>query len=155
MPLAQMAAVAIPPVPMAPPYTCHIATWYWAAMTAQAARRSTVKTPSVTLGNIATMAVAAQPAILTLVRSGHWDFGITPVTPPAGSVLLWPGGGTHSAVVTALNVITGYNQPVQFPHLAGQIGHTSAAPGQLGAAHRRCVVIAEETIVARAAQLDL
>jgi len=154
MSLAQI-AVAIPPLPGVPPLTCHVATWYWAAMAAQAAGRSAPKTPLQTLTNIASMQVPAQPAMLALVRSGQWNFAITPITPPAGSVLVWRRGATHSAVVTGINVIAGYNQPAQFPHLAGQVGYTTASPAQLGAAHRGCVVVSEATIVARAAALDL
>lgn len=154
MSLAQL-AVAIPPLPGVPPLTCHAATWYWAAMAAQAAGQSAAKTPLQTFMNIANMQVPAQAAILALVRSGNWNFNITPSTPPVGSVLVWPNAGTHSAVVTGINVISGYNQPAQFPHLAGQFGYTSASPAQLAAAHKGCVVVSEATIVARAAALNL
>lgn len=154
MSLAQC-AVAIPPQPGLHALTCHVATWYWAAMAAQADHRSTPKTPLQTLINIAGMQLPPQAAIIALVRSGNWDFRITPITPPVGSVLVWPSAATHSAVVTGINVISGYNQPAQFPHLAGQFGYTSASPAQLGPAHKRCAVVSEKSIVDRAIALDL
>ena len=154
MALSQRVA-AIPAIPGVPALTCHVATWYWAAMEAQAAGRSTKKTSLQTMINIASMVPAPQPAILALPRSGTWDFNITPQTPFAGCVLLWPNGGTHSAVVTSLNTITGYNQPAQFPHLIGQVGYTSATPTQLAATQNRCFVISETTIINRAVALDL
>jgi len=154
MALAEV-ALAIPALPGVPRLTCHVATWYWAARAAQAAGQSTPKTPLQILTNIVGMAVPAQAAMLALPRAGNWNFTITPITPPVGSVLVWPEGGTHSAVVTGLNVISGYNQPAQFPHLVGQWGYTSASPAQLGAAHKSCVVVSEATIIARAAALDL
>jgi hypothetical protein len=154
MALAQHALTAIPPVPNVA-MTCHVATWFWAALEAQAQNLCSAKPPLVTLGNIATMALPAQLAMLALVRSGTWDFGITPITPPVGNVLVWRDGGTHSAVVTALNAITGYNQVVQFPALQNQFGHTTGTPAQIAPAYRRCTVIAESTIVTRAGQLNL
>ena len=154
MPLAQIATVAIPPIPNVP-LTCHVATWYWAARTAQEQGLSVRKEPLVTLVNIATMRIPPQAAILGLTRSGNWDFSITPITPPLGTVLVWPNGGTHSAVVTGIRQISGYNQSVQFPHLVGQFGLTVAAPDQLAPAFQSCVVVSDETIVKRAGQLNL
>ncbi len=154
MPLAAQALAPLPVVPGVA-LTCHVATWFWAAQEAQALGMCAVKPVLTTLGNIAAMAPAAQPEILALVRAGSWNFGITPVTPPAGSVLLWPLGGTHSAVVSAPNAITGYNQVVQFPAFPGLFGHTTRTVAQLGANHRLCAVIPESVIVARAAALNL
>src|SRR5690606_18955771 len=107
------------------------------------------------LQNIAGMDPAPQPAMLKVARSGNWDFGRTPATPPDGSVVLWLAGATHSAVVSAAGSITGYNQVVQFPPLQPNVGHTTGQVGQLAANQRVCVVIAEETIVGVAAGLDL
>jgi len=152
MPLAAQALAPLPAIPGVA-MTCHVATWFWAAQEAQALGLCPVKPALTTLGNIGAM--AAQPEMLALTRSGNWNFAITPGTPPAGSVLLWPLGATHSAVVTAANAITGYNQVVQFPVFIGNVGHTTGAPAQLAANQRLCVVISEATIVARAAALDL
>jgi hypothetical protein len=154
MALANQALHALPVVPGVA-LTCHVATWFWAAQEAQQRGLCAAKPAMATLGNIATMAVPAQPAILALVRSGNWDFAITPTTPPDGCVLLWPLQGTHSAVVSAANAITGYNQGVQLPVFHNQFGHTTGAPGQLAAHQRLCKVIAEDTIVLQAAALDL
>ena len=154
MPLAQIATVAIPPIPNVA-LTCHVATWYWAARTAQEQGLSVRKDQLAILGNIATMRIPPQAAILGLARSGNWNFSITPTTPPLGTVLLWPNRGTHSAVVTRTRQISGYNQSVQFPHLAGQFGLTIAAPDQLAPAFQSCVVVSEETIVRCAGQLNL
>ena len=148
-------AVALPPLTGVPPITCHVATWYWAAQAAQAAGLSEKKTPVEILNNICAMPVPAQPAMLALRQSGKWDFNITPMTPPVGCVLFWPNAGTHSAVVTNLNRISGYNQPAQFPHLAGQIGYTTASPAQLAATCSQCIVISEGIIIAKAAALKL
>jgi len=155
MALATQAVTALPVVPGVS-LTCHVATWFWAAQEAQALGLSAPKLAGTILGNIATMApLAAQPAILALPRSGNWDFAITPGTPPVGSVLLWPLGGTHSAVVSAANAITGYNQGVQIPVFHNQFGHTTGSPAQIAANQRLCTVVAEQTIVARAAALNL
>jgi hypothetical protein len=152
-----LAQQALNPLPLVPgvAITCHVATWFWAAQEAHQRRLCAAKPALVTLGNIAGMALPPQPGILALLRSGTWDFGITPITPPAGTVLVWPDGATHSAVVTALNAITGYNQVAQFPALLNQFGHTTATPAQLAPAHRRCAVVAEDTLVTRAGQLNL
>jgi hypothetical protein len=147
-------AVEIPAV-RGVPITCHIASWYWAAKTAQALGLSNDKTLLQTVQNIAVMVEPAQVAILSLIRSGNWDFNITPVTPPIGNVLLWTNGGTHSAIVTQPGVISGYNQVAQFPCLVGRFGYTQVSPQQLGIMHKRCVVISAATIVNKAAMLDL
>jgi hypothetical protein len=114
-----------------------------------------VKPLITTLANIVGMAVPAQAALLALPNAGHWNFAIAPGTPPVGSVLRWPLGGTHAAVVAAANAITGYNQPGQFPVFVGNVGHTTGAPWQLALNQRTCDVIAEATIVAQAGALNL
>lgn len=154
MPLAQEATNAIPPVPGVG-LTCHVATWYWAAREAQRLGLTAAKPSLTTLGNIGGMAVAAQPAMLVLPRAGNWNFDITPGTPPAGSVLVWLAGATHSAVVTGPNLITGYNQVQQFQGLGNNTGHTTQPPTALAANQRLCVVIPEDVIVARAGALNL
>lgn len=155
MTLALQALVALPVVPGVA-MTCHVATWFWAAREAQALGLCAVKAPIVTLGNIAAMGpLAAQPALLALPRSGTWNFAITPATPPDGHVLVWPAGGTHSAVVTAPNAITGYNQCAQFPVFVHNPGHTTGTPGQLAANQRVCSVVTEAAIVAAAAAMNL
>jgi hypothetical protein len=155
MPLAARSAVAVPAVPgMGGALTCHAATWYWAAKEAQALGLSAVKTDLVTLGNVAAM--VPQASMLALIgpgRSANWDFAITPNTPPDGSVLIWPLGGTHSAIVSGVNAISGYNQPVQFPGVG--LGHTTNAPGALAANQRMCVVVSEAAIIAAAAAANL
>jgi hypothetical protein len=153
MPLAARSTIAVPAVPGVG-MTCHAATWFWAAKEAQALRLSAPKTDLVTLGNVGAM--QAQVQMLALVgpgRSSFWDFAIVPTTPPDGSVLIWTGGATHSAVVSAPNAVTGYNQPVQFPGVG--VGHTTNAPAALAAHLRRCVVISDDAIIAAAAALDL
>ncbi len=161
MPLAAQALVAIPlPPMMGGPLTCHAATWFWAAQEAQAQGLTAVKAPAVTFGNIVALLPNAQAALLALPVSGTWDFTITPgVLPAAGSVLVWRGGGTHSAIVTGLNQVTGYNQGVQFPVLVAPggpgIGHTSPPLHSLAVGHLLVDVVAEATIVAQAGALNL
>lgn len=153
MSLAQQALLPLPNVGV--PLTCHVATWFWAATEAQALGLSSAKSPRSILQNIVAMNPAAQPEILLLPKSGNWNFNLTPVTPPAGSVLIWPTGGTHSAIITGNNAISGYNQGVQFPAFIPNIGLTCARVNQLSANHMQCIVVAENTIVAKAAQLNL
>ena len=154
MPLAIRSTAALPAVVGMGAPTCHVATWFWAAKEAQALGLSAVKADAVTLGNIGVM--VPQATMLALVgpgRSANWNFAITPATPPLGSVLIWPTGATHSAVVSAANAISGYNQPVQFPGVG--VGHTTNAPAALAANQGMCVVVSEAAIIARAAALNL
>lgn len=154
MTLALQALNALPVIPGVA-LTCHVATWFWAAQEAQALGLSAVKPALTTIGNIAAMALPCQAAILALPRSGNWDFAATPNTPPVGCVLLWPLLGTHSAVVTAANAITGYNQGAQLPVFHAMFGHTTGTPAQLAANQGLCTVIAEGTLVAAAGALNL
>jgi hypothetical protein len=147
MPLEMQALVPIAGFPVG--LTCHVATWYWAAVEANG--------PAVVLtraGNIAAMAGGAQNAILALPRSGSWDFNIVAnALPPLGTVLLWDALPTHSAVVTT-NGITGYNQACVFPGIGGA-GYTNGLPAGIWANLRRCHTIAPATIVAQALALHL
>lgn len=135
--------------------TCHVATWMWAALAAQMSQRGPRKTPMDLLGDIGAMNPACQPAILQVMRTSTWDFDATPGTPPVGSVLLWTDGATHSAVVSGPNLISGYNQCVQFPVFQGNVGHTHGHPDQIGVGHRQCVVISEATMLEAARRLLL
>ena len=160
MPLEAQALVPVPVVPGMAGVTCHVATWYWAAQEAQALGLCAVKTPAVTIGNIAFMNPNAQIAMLALPVAGAWDFATVPTLPPVGSVLLWRAAPTHSAVVTGLDRISGYNQSGWFPALASlgpvlQSGHTSPPLRSLAANLRRVQVILAATIIARAAALNL
>lgn len=154
MPLAARSTAVLPAVVGMGQPTCHAATWFWAAKEAQALGLSIVKTDVVTLGNIGVM--NPQAAMLALIgpgRSSNWNFANTPSTPPDGSVLIWPTGASHSAVVSAVNAVSGYNQPVQFPGVG--VGHTTNAPAALAANQRMCVVVSEAAIVAAAAASNL
>lgn len=144
--LADRALVGIPPG-AGVALTCHVATWYWAAQEAQARGLTTPKAPLRTLQRIAAMPGGPQGAMLALPRSGQWDFNIHPNTPPAGTVLLWTAGATHSAVVTAGGTIRGYNQVAQFAPNITDPGLTTGTPQDLGAVHRQCYTIAENDIV--------
>lgn len=152
MTLATEAANPIPPTPGANP-ACHAATWFWAAKVAQAATGNN-KTTLETLGNIASMNPSAQVAMGQLAQSGTWDFTKTPNTPPDGSVLYWPDGNTHSAVVTGNGQIHGYNQSTQFNNIPNT-GHNAASPNDLKPDQTTCKVISEATIVAEATRLNL
>ena len=132
---------------------CHAAVWFWAAREAQALGLTGAKDVIATMGNVAQM--SPQRATAGLVPTGNWDFTITPGLPPAGTVLYWPDGVTHIAVVTAAGTIAGYNQVVQFPGLGDDRGHTLEPPGNLGADHRRVTLISEASIVRRAGAMGL
>lgn len=151
-----LAAEATQPLPnVGVQLTCHVATWFWAAQAAQALALTPIKAGLVTLGNIATMASPAQPAILDLLRYGIWDFATMHTTPPVGTVLLWTTGATHSAVVTAPGQITGYNQIAQFNIPGNNVGHTVVTPAQLLPNQMQCAFISERLIVAKAGELNL
>ena len=153
MPIANRAAVPINGLPTA--IACHIATWFWAAEEAQAVGLSAPTNALQILTNIAGMNPVAQQEMGLLQRSGTWGFNITPVAPPPGTVLFWPGGGTHSGVVTPNGQIGGYNQVAQFNNIVGQFAHTICPVGNLQAGQNLCHTIAENTIVQRAGQLGL
>lgn len=160
MTLEAQAAVPVPAVPGMAGVTCHFATWFWAAQEAQATGLTAPKTAAVTIGNIAAMNPDATAEILALPVTGQWDFSIVPTAPPAGSVLVWRGHPTHSAVSTGPNHITGYNQVGWFPSLQSlgphlQTGHTSPPPHSLAAHLRQVDVVSQAAIVARAGALNL
>jgi hypothetical protein len=151
-----LAARALAPIPSVPgvALTCHVAVWYWAAQEAQARGLTAARAPLATLQNIAGMVGGPQAAMLALARSGNWNFNLVPNTPPTGTVLLWTGGATHSAVVVAANQVRGYSQVAQFPAIVN-VGLTTGTPAQLGAAHRLVYTIAENTIVTAAGAQNL
>jgi hypothetical protein len=107
------------------------------------------------MGNLAGLPNPVQEIMLALRRAGKWDFTIVNnALPPAGTVLLWTEGPTHSAVVTA-GGISGYNQACVFPHLPALGVHSTCAPVQLAGNRRICFTIAEDDVVARAAALGI
>ena len=133
---------------------CHAAVWFWAAREAQGLGLTGAKTVVATMGNVAQM--NPQAATAGLVSSGNWDFDlVNDAVPPAGTVLYWPEGVTHVAVVTAAGTIAGYNQVTQFPGLGADRGHALEPPANLGADQRKCTLIAEDAIVRRAGALGL
>lgn len=158
MPLAYRAMIAINVAGV--PILCHTATWFWAAQEAQQLGLTPAKAPAVTMDRIAGIQGGAQNAILNLAnqgQAGHWDFALPHMQngPPVGSVLLWTASPTHSATVAQSGLIAGYNQGVVFPPLVGNVGFASRPAADLSPGMRRCRVIAEQTIVARAGALDL
>jgi hypothetical protein len=132
-----------------------VATWFWAATEAQNLGLSTAKAPLTTLQNIVAMNPAAQAAILAIPSAGNWNFNLVPNTPPAGTVLVWPAGGTHSAIVTANDQITGYNQGAQLPLFVNNTGRTNGRVSELGANQKQCHTVSEAAIVAQAAAFNL
>lgn len=148
---------------MAGAYTCHIATWYWAAREAQSRGLTDGKDLETTVGNVASMPGGPEKTIKDILKSGKWDFAITPSLPPVGCVLYWPGTKeittTHSAVVTGPDAITGYNQSGWFPPLqdlgAAGAEHSSMRLRDLDPKLRQVHVISESEIVLKARLLDL
>lgn len=140
--------------------TCHVATWYWAAQTAQRAKLSTAKNTTKTIHNISAMApLAAQQALIGLANTpgiGTWDFALFPSMPPVGSVLVWTAGATHSAVVTGEDQLHGYNQGAQLMNVdMATTGLTSGKRADIDPNCRKVKVIPEAIIVAEAARLNL
>ena len=157
MPLATEALSALPRIDGFNP-TCHVATWYWAAQAAQRAGLCGAKSTRKTIDNVFAMAPrAAQEAILHIAEAAAtWNFNQFPSMPPAGSVLVWPEGGTHSAVVTGDNLLHGYNQGAQLNNVdMARSGHTSGTRENINVGMRVVKVIPEATIVAEAARLNL
>ncbi len=155
MALAAFAAVAIPPIPGLIGITCHQASFYWAGEEATGRGQTPPRTPAQRMGNLAGLPNPVQEAMLALRRSGKWDFAIVNnALPPAGTVLLWPEGPTHSAVVTA-GGISGYNQACVFPHLPALGVYSTCVPAQLAGNRRLCFTIAEDDIVAQAVALGI
>ncbi|MGH7066697.1 MAG: hypothetical protein ACREFO_20770 [Acetobacteraceae bacterium] len=155
MALAAFAAIAIPAVPGMVGITCHQGSWYWAGEEATARGLTPARTPVQRMGNMAGIPNGAQNAMLALRRAGRWDFAIVNnALPPAGTVLLWTEGPTHSAVVTA-GGISGYNQACVFPHLPALGNYTTCTAAQLAANRRSCFTISEDDIVVQAAALGI
>jgi hypothetical protein len=136
MTLQDQAIVAVPPTVPPVPITCHVAVWFWAAQEAQAQGLTGAKAPQATLQRIAAMPGAPQGAMLALPRvpGVAFNFAAAPPLPAAGTVLLWTGGPTHSAIVTGPNALTSYNQGPCF-NVGGNMGYTTVTaadnlPGQ-------------------------
>jgi hypothetical protein len=147
MSLAAQALNPIPAVGGIVGITCHQATWYWAALEAEALGLIAAKPILTRMGNIATMPGGGpQQVMKTFPRIGPIDFSTNGgVLPALGTVLFWTQEPTHSAVVTA-NGITGYNQSCVLPVPA--VGtYTTGTPGQLTHNMRQCFMIAEADIV--------
>ena len=148
---------------MAGAYTCHMATWYWAAIEAQSRKPATKKDLETIIGNINMMPKGPEEAMKDMPKTGTWDFGITPVTPPVGTVLFWPGTKeittTHSAIVTGKDQITGYNQSGWFLPLrtlgAAGAEHSTMSVKDLDEKLRKVQIISETAIVTRADFLKL
>lgn len=145
-----LATQALNPIALDPAFlTCHMATWFWAATEANPPKQILVRA-----GNIGVIAPSTQQGMLNLPRSGMWDFDrFLDEMPPLGTVLLWPEGVTHSAVVTSKG-ITGYNQECILPEI-GSRGHTHGQSTALQPNKRQCYTIAEATILAEAMSLML
>ncbi|MGH7050298.1 MAG: hypothetical protein ACREE5_06605 [Acetobacteraceae bacterium] len=155
MALAAFAAVGIPAVPGLVAITCHQGSFYWAGEEAAARGQTPAKTAVQRMNAMVGVPNGVQAVMLALRRAGTWDFArVNNALPPAGTVLLWTEGPTHSAIVTA-GGISGYNQGYVFPHLPALGNHSTCAPAQLAANRRICFTIAEDDIVARAAALGL
>ena len=93
-----------------PGVTCHVATWFWAAKEAQAGPEGVPKTDEETLVNIIRIQPNPSDAMDILATAlggggGIWNFDLTPVTPPDGTVLYWSGFG-----------LLGATSPVPFPN---------------------------------------
>jgi hypothetical protein len=155
MALAAFAAAAIPAIPGLVAITCHQASFYWAGQEATARGQTPPRTPPQRMGNLAGLPNPVQAVTLALRRAGRWDFTIVNnALPPAGTVLLWTEGPTHSAVVTA-GGISGYNQACVFPHLPALGAYSTCPPGLLAGNRRNCFTIAEDDIVAQAVALGI
>jgi len=123
--------------------TCHVATWYWAALEATSRGLTSDKGMNARAGNIGTMPNGPQRAMLAMPRAGNVELGQG--LPPIGTVLIWDDIPTHSAIVTSAG-ITGYNQGCVASGNPGA-GHTSLAVTELGANFRSCSTIDESDIV--------
>jgi hypothetical protein len=136
-----------PPIPAV--ITCHIAVWFWAALEAQARGLTTRKTATETLERIVRMPGGAQGAMMALPHVGMADYGVPapPALPPAGTVLRWSSGATHSAIVTGPDAITGYNQGAQFVSAVGIPGRTQCRGGEMAPGHRACYMIPEVNVI--------
>lgn len=155
MALATFAAALIPAIPGLIAITCHQGSWYWAGEEATFRGQTPARTPVQRMGNLAAIPNGVQAAMLAVRRAGTWDFArVNNALPPAGTVLLWLEGPTHSAVVTA-GGISGYNQACVFPHLPALGNYSTCAPAQLAPNRRTCLTIAEDDIVAQAVVLGI
>lgn len=145
MPLASFAFAPLPSINVAVPITCHVAVWFWAAQEAQARGLTGAKAPESTLRRIAAMPGGPQNAMLALPTSGNVVLGPGAFLPAPGSVLRWTSGATHSAVVTGVDSIAGYNQGQQF--VGAGMGRTVRRSADVHPAHTAVSIILETTIV--------
>src|SRR5262245_60863347 len=114
MALSQQAQTPLPPLtfgnpPIPVPITCHVAVWFWAAQEAQARGLTSAKAPGATLQRIVNLPGGPQAAMMGLAHVGAVDYNVAvlPGLPPAGTVLRWATGATHSAIVTGPDDIVG------------------------------------------------
>jgi hypothetical protein len=153
--LAQRAMTPLPPgltygnPPIPAVITCHIAVWFWAAQEAQARGLTNAKAPTATLQRIVAMPGGPQNALMALPHAGMVQYAgpVLPPLPPPGTVLRWATGATHSAIVTGLDAITGYNQGQQFVTAIGQPGRTVCQRAAMAPGHVACYMIDENTVV--------
>lgn len=91
---------------------------------------------------------APQGAMLALPRvpGGPFNFAAAPPLPAAGTVLLWTGGPTHSAIVTGANAVTSYNQGPCF-NVAGNMGHTTVTAADILPGQKLCDQILAADII--------
>jgi hypothetical protein len=145
-------AVAIAGYPVGIGITCHQATWYWAALEAQALAMANHRLLIDRMERIGKIPGSPQGAMLAMPQFPY-DFdhpGGVALVP--GMVLVWTSGPTHSAVYTAAG-IAGYNQSCVFPHLPATGTYSCPQPAQLAATARKCFVILENDIVRTAGQV--
>lgn len=153
MSLAKKASIPISNVPSGYTISCHTAIWYYAAEEAQERGMSRKKTTKEILDNILAIPEGPQQAILDLQQSGTWDFEKTPTTPIDGTVLVWLKLPTHSAIVTAKDAISGYDQGKEWR--GAGFGYTTENPNNIVAEYSIVKTVLEDAIVAEAARRDL
>ncbi len=126
--------------------TCHQATWYWAALEAQALAMAHHRLVLDRMEKIGKIPGSPQGAMLAMPQAPY-DFNNPGGAAPAfGTVLLWTAAPTHSAVYTA-NGIAGYNQSCVFPNVPATGTYSCQPPGNLAATARKCFMITEANIV--------
>lgn len=133
--------------------TCHVATFFWAALEARGHHGGIIANGLQILQNI-TGAGNLYAILAGLPSAGTWDFRITPTTPPRGTVLLWVGDTNHSAVVIQKNLIAGHNQGHQFDDVASP-AYCMKHVQKVNATTSVVRLIAEASVVNKAAQLNL
>jgi hypothetical protein len=150
--LAAQALIPIAGLPLGVGITCHQATWYWAALEAQALALTSHKLLIDRMVRIGNIPGSAQGAMLSLPRHPYDFANPGGVVLPLGAVLVWTAAPTHSAVVTA-NGIAGYNQACVFPHLPALGAYSCPQPAQLAPAAQQCFVVQEADVVRAAGQV--